>query len=323
MTEQPDATPTETPANPRKTLADHLKALLGAALIVGLTLLMMEVALRVLDPWGMSYFDDLEVLATQLFQSDDERGYIIADGTHQMSHWQFTIEEGTRPVNTNPEAACTVVILGDSVAFGYGVDDGDVWLNDIAQAFPNVQFINTGLPRYNSTNVLWNYQTYPDADAYLYLIINNDLDYVHNPDIAVFAGSTQNMPHLLRYTNFAFYRGEADRRIVLIEGERERDPNAAVLPSDPRLERFFNEIAPMVADERVYLAAFEGEPLTNSLLANDYDVLVMPYPEHRISFADYHLNPTGNDVLAQQLMPLFQQMVDTACSDTTVVSDEN
>ena len=56
-TEQTNAQPE--PANkPRKTLSDHLKALGGAAMIVGGTLLLIELLLRIVDPWGMSYFDD-------------------------------------------------------------------------------------------------------------------------------------------------------------------------------------------------------------------------------------------------------------------------
>src|SRR5262245_53206812 len=121
---------TQPETKPRKTLRDHLKAIGGALLIVGFTLLLLEILLRVVDPWDIQYFNDLEVMGNEHFVSDAQRGYTLGDGSYRYSHWSATIADGTRLIpNTSPDAACEIVILGDSVAFGYGVDDADVWVN--------------------------------------------------------------------------------------------------------------------------------------------------------------------------------------------------
>ena len=291
-----------------KTLRDHLQALGGAALIVGITVLMLELLLRVVDPWGMAYFNDLGKMGNEVFTGDAERGYILPDGTHDFSNWTLTVADETRIIpQTNPDAACNIAILGDSVAIGYGVDDADVWVNQIADDLPDVHLVNFGVPRYNSTNVLRTYNTYNDFDAYLYLIINNDVDPAINPEIQYFAGGGEGLPYLVRYTNYAIYQGGGTAYI------EPTDPNIQV-GDDPLVRRFFDEVDILIEDDRVYLAAFELEPLTNTLLSRDYDVTVLNYPPQRNSYVDYHLNAEGNGELGVQLLPLLQQMVEEQCN---------
>lgn len=290
-----------------KTLRDHLQALGGAALIVGMTLLMLEILLRVIDPWGMAYFNDLSKLGNEVFTSDDERGYILPEGTHQFSTWDATIDSVARIIpETASDASCRIAILGDSVAFGYGVNDADVWVNQIADDLPDVSFINFGVPRYNSTNVLMTFETYNDYDAYLYLIINNDIDDAIDPETQYFAGGGEGLPYLVRYTNYAIFRGGGTAY------EDPTDPNRQVRDIPP-VRRFFDELDTLIDDDRIYLAAFELQPLTNTLLARDYDIIVLTYPPQRNSYVDYHLNAEGNGELGEQLMPLLEQMVMEQC----------
>ena len=44
--------------------------------------------------------------------------------------------------------------MGDSVTFGYGVDDDQTWVDGMARALPDVHVINAGVSGFNSTNVL-------------------------------------------------------------------------------------------------------------------------------------------------------------------------
>jgi hypothetical protein len=81
----------------------------------------------------------------------------------------------------------------------------------------------------------------------------------------------------------------------------------------PDTRRFFAELDALLKDERVYLAAFELESVTNTLLARDYEVTVLEYPPQRISITDYHLTAEGNAALANQLMPLIETMVSERC----------
>lgn len=295
----------------RKTLKDRLLALGRAALVVLFTLLLIEIILRVLDPWGMSYFNDLETMGNDIFTSDPIRGFYMPDGQYKFSYWTSTIENGTRIVpDTNPDADCEIIILGDSVAHGYGVDDDEVWVNQVAQQLPDVHILNTGIPRYNSTNVLGSFQTYPNGDAYLYLIIQNDIDVAVNVDTQSFVGSGSSLPQILRYANLATYGGASsftdvpeDQAAVL---ERLRD--------DSRVQRFLEELRLLAADERVTLAAFSHETLTQLLLELDeFDLNVLAYPPYRISYSDYHLNAEGNGELADEMLPIIQQMSAEHC----------
>ena len=300
---------TQTADDSPKTLADHLKALGGAALMVGFMLLMLELLLFAFDPWGMRYFNDLETIGNDIFTPDDQRGYIMPDGEYELSHWQATIDDGARalPTTATPAATCTLAILGDSVAFGYGVDDADVWLAHLAEAFPAVRFVNYAVPRYNSTNVLQTLQTYPTADAYLYLVVNNDVVPAIDPATQQFAGSGAGLPWLVRYTNFALFRGGGT-------GYTPADDPDARLPEDANTRRFFRELETITADERVYLAAFANEALTNTIRDRGYDLTTLSYPPHRISVSDYHLNETGNRELAAQLQDLIARMIDEQCA---------
>lgn len=299
---------TDAQTTPAKTWQDHAKALGGAALIVGAILLMLELLLALVDPWNMRYFNDLATLGNEIYTSNPERGYIMPDGTYELSTWTATLDDGGRVIPNTGEADCTIAILGDSVAFGYGVDDAAVWVNQLAQDYPDVQFVNYAVPRYNSTNVLMTYETYNTADAYLYLIINNDIDPAIDPDNQIFAGDGGNLPFLVRYTNFAIYRGGGTAYVA------PTDPNRQV-DDTPQTRRFFDEVDTLLQDERIYLAAFELETLTNTLLARDYDVTVLSYPPERISFTDYHLNPNGNADLAEQMKSLIDTMLAEQCSE--------
>ena len=111
----------------------------------------------------------------------------------------------------------------------------------------------------------------------------------------------------MRYANFAIYRGGGTAYI---------DPtDPTVLLSDTsETQRFFSEVDALLTDERVYLAAFELEASTNTLLDRDYPVTVLAYPPQRISITDYHLTPAGNRELANQLVPLIETMVSERCS---------
>ena len=291
----------------KKTIQDHLKALGGAALIVGLTLLLLELALFLLDPWDMRYFNDLAKMGNEIFTVDAERGYIMPDAHYEFSHWEATIAAGQRVLpDTNPDAACTLAILGDSVGFGYGVNDAEAWVNRLAKQFQNVHFVNLSMPRYNSTNSLLSYQTCPDADAYLYVIINNDLEDALDMTTMEFTGSGEAYPFLVRYANYAMFRGGGTAYV------RPDDPDSRVADT-PQSRRFFAELDSLLEDERVYLAAFELEPLTNTLVERGYDVAVLAYPPDRISVTDYHLNPQGNATLAAHFLPVIERIIEERC----------
>ncbi|NJR12665.1 hypothetical protein HC776_01955 [bacterium] len=115
----------------------------------------------------------------------------------------------------------------------------------------------------------------------------------------------------MRYANFGLRRGGGTDQIE-VQGEGV----AAALPNAfPGLARLWDDIEVLRADERVTFAAFENEPLTNTLLARGLPLTTLTYPfRRRISLADYHLNPTGNAELAAQVVPLLEALAAERCA---------
>jgi lysophospholipase L1-like esterase len=300
----------DTPTEKTLDLKKHLQNFLGAVAIVTITIALLEIALRVLDPWGLTYFSDLGRLGNEIFTADDQRGYIMPDGTYAFRYWQATLKDGKRVLpNNNPDATCEIAILGDSVAFGYGVNDDQVWLNSVARNMPNVHFHNYGVPRYNSTNVLQTLNSVPSANAYLYLVVNNDTEPAIDVRTQRFAGSGEGLPFILRYSNFLIYRGGGTDYIPPMVG------NTALLPDSDNTRRFLAEVAQMMGDERVFLASFSDEAITNSLLAQGYTVTSVAYPaQNRISVSDYHANAEGNIKIGEALLPTLQAMAQAHCN---------
>ncbi|MDW8171049.1 MAG: hypothetical protein RML73_01060 [Anaerolineae bacterium] len=301
---------TETTKAP-KTWRDHLKALSGALLIVGSSLLLLEALLRLIDPWGLRYFDDLARMGNELFVYDEARGYLLQDGDHVFSHWRASIRQGERVVpNTNPEAACTLAVLGDSVAFGYGVDDEQAWVNLLAARFPQVHIINAAVPRYNSTNVLLSardLEARGSVDAYFYLIIGNDTEGSIDVRTFRFVGDGGGLPQIVRYLNFALFRGVGTDYSPPPEGD------TTTLGDSEVLRRLLNEMAELNTIPNMHFAAFQYEPLTNTLLAEGFNVALLRYPDRRISVADYHLDPQGNVELAENIEPLWEAILSQTC----------
>jgi hypothetical protein len=293
-------------------LPQRLRAFLSALVIVLITLALLELILRLFDPWGLSYFTDLETLAGQVFIPDPVRGYAMRDGTHRFSRWTAAVVDGTRVVPaSSASAACTLTLLGDSVTFGLGVNDDQTWANRIAAAHPGARVVNAGVVQYNSGNVLGTLRALPDADAYLYLIIYNDVNAAIDVTTQGFAGARSAEPMLIRYADFAIRRGAGSDRPVFT------DPDAT-LPASPDLARFLSELDAITADSRVALAAFGGEPLTNTLVERGYAVNALPpYPgQHRNSFVDYHLNAAGNAAVAEMVAPLVEALLAQRCGLT-------
>jgi hypothetical protein len=290
----------------RRRLQKHLKAFGGALLMVGITLLMLEGLVRFTDPWGLSYFNDILVIGNQLFELDDTRGYVMKEGHHKLSYWDVTIENGARVTpNDNLDAACTFVMLGDSATLGHGVNDDETWINQLAGQFPDIHFINTGMSTYNSSNVLGSKQAFPDADAYIYLLIDNDVEATLNPDPEAFPGQNPtNQPYLVRYVSFMLF------------GRKPETFTQHVPPLDDfRMQRFMSDIDTLLADGDTWIVSYDYILIAQTLQEMGYDITLYPYPPHSISYVDFHLNPEGNRIFAADIAPFIAQLRDERCNN--------
>ncbi|MEO8398085.1 MAG: hypothetical protein ABI700_34140, partial [Chloroflexota bacterium] len=157
------------------------RKLIAALFGIILALLLGEGLLARFDPLGFGYFRDQADLNLHLIA--DPRGYTFQPGTYKLSKSSFTIlPDGNRAVpDTPPNAKKTLVFMGDSVTFGYGVDDDQTWVDLVAGDLPGVHVIDAGVSGFNSANVVRTLALYPDAQALVYLIIDNDADPENRP----------------------------------------------------------------------------------------------------------------------------------------------
>lgn len=138
---------------------------------------LLEVYLRTADPWGLSYVHDIDdfysYYDTQTYAPD----WVIAPGQYEYTgSSMMVLADHTRLVpDTNQTANCTVVAIGDSVTFGMWVDDEATWVNQLARNFPEVHFVNAGIPGYESQHIRRMQGRFPDAEGYIYLIVRNDV----------------------------------------------------------------------------------------------------------------------------------------------------
>lgn len=275
-------------------IPQSLRSFLAALIIVGITLVLIELSLRLIDPWGLIYFDDVVKASGEMFVVDSQRGYGLRDGTFRYSRWQGRIEDGLRVVlETDTESDCTLAFLGDSVTFGGGVNDDQTWVNQVARELPGVHVRNYGVPRYNSTNVLYTRQAYPDHAAYIYAIFNNDSEPIYDPsqDTTLVTGLTQ--PWIIYYMQLALKR------------------STPAAPIDA--ERFFSDLDALLAEERVHLMAFADDVLTDLVVERGYSVHIVPYPPYPVSVADFHLNPQGSAELAASVVPFARDIAEQSC----------
>jgi hypothetical protein len=273
------------------------RGIITIAAVIGVTLLIIEVLLRAVDPWGLSYFDDLARLYSA-FAPDAARDYALPDGDYSFTRWTAAMRGGARRVPNTPNAAdCTLVVLGDSVAFGYAVNDEQTWVNGLAQRFPAVQFVNAGTVGYNSQQVLATLALYPQADALLYFVIDNDVEDITTLETLRARVQGEISPlWLLRYGRFAIsrnaFRGQA---------------------FEP--ERFFRDLDAIITDPRVRLAAYADQALTLAMTERGYALTIIPMITDFVSFSDRHANATGQAKMAEQLAPLVSSMASDFCEN--------
>jgi hypothetical protein len=259
-------------------------------LIVLICVLLLEGFLAAFDPWGIYYFDDVRTLFEHA-TADAQRGYVIADGSYTLHRTRVNIVAGTRVVpDTNPNADCTLIMLGDSLTFGHGVNDDETFSNYLAQAFSNLHIINTGVDTYNSTNILGTLRAFPEGDAYIYMIVSNDVEPQY----------TGGYPAPRGYIgNYFFY---LLRRLALTSNGGQ----TSFPPED--LERYFEELDAMVADPRVILAGTDGT-LIREVEARGYAVNILRPYTSTISYVDGHPDPAGHRFIAEQLAPIVNTTV--------------
>lgn len=279
------------------------RSLLKGFIVLFLTFLLIEGALAIFDPWGANYFFDLKAMFDQVVVT--EQGiYVLPEGVHQFTHFSATmLPDSTRLVpDTTPREAAdgTLVFIGDSITFGWGVNDKDTFANLIARDMPEFHVVNTGIPAFNSTYSIRRMNEFPDADQVVYLIFINDPETL--PDVY------QSVPKFSNYSWTTNY-------LIWLFALREHDRLQSQY-TDAEYQHFEQELRELSADPRVTLFTF-GLPEDDRTYEIAYTCCnAHPIPvlnaAQRVSLIDPHPNTAGHRVLADEMLAVLQRQAATS-----------
>jgi hypothetical protein len=166
--------------------------LAGALLVIGiLTLALLELAGRLLDPLGVSYYPETARLYDRVILGEP-LGYRLTPGmSARLYGTDVRINElgmRDRPVpQVKPAGERRVLVLGDSVPFGVGVEDDEtiprrleVELNAGSEGSGlRYRTLNMGVPSYNTEQELIQLSTLGgqlDPDLVVLLFSTNDIE---------------------------------------------------------------------------------------------------------------------------------------------------
>lgn len=266
------------------------RSCLMALVWVAVLLLLLEFMLRAVDPMAFQVrYDALDMISQA---NGTEQGYQVPAGTYEFWRWTVTIQkDGTRRTpDTHADAPCTLAILGDSVSFGYGVNDQDTYANQLARRFPDVNVVNAAQTGYNAGNIRAVYAAYEQADAFIYLAVDNDSD--------TRAGAMSAEPRLPQVSTYLIWLWKRSR------GETWQSPAPA--PDD--VTRYLDTLHPLFEDDRVLVVTYGAIDFVP-----DPDVIV-PITS-TIAPGDNHPDKAGHREIAERLTPIVAELINRMCKE--------
>lgn len=257
-----------------------------------ISVLAIEGLLRLFDPWGaIKYYDDLtRQIATYVPAA---QGYTMPPGVYQFAGWSATIStDATRLLPDAHGGACNLVFVGDSVAFGFGVNDADTFVNRLA-AQMNAHVSNRAMTGYNSDNVRRSVALFP-ADGYIYIVIDNDavatIDYPNG------------QPAHLNST----LEGHSALQVYLdVMNKVSTD-----ISTDDK--RFAADIGALAGRSDLLMVVFAA-PFADRVQALAPDALILPAWTHSISHTDPHPSAAGHAEIAAALLPVVKAFEAQIC----------
>lgn len=245
---------------------------------------LLEVLLRVVDPWGIQQAMATSRMVQIGYTIDGDRVLLTPGHFDSGAGWSYTVGLDHRRVvpASKPNGVCTLAIVGDSVAFGWGVNDNETFANLIAQAHPEWRVINYGVSGYNRDDIR---QLLPivQADVVVWLTIEND---DNGPLISQQVGGTDPLTPLLLER---YWRGFREALSYVQAG-----------PLRPSLA--YQALVHEALAQGVQVWAFQGNPLPNSIQGVQW----LPEPTHTISRGDPHPNAVGHREIAEIMLSALQ-----------------
>lgn len=315
----------------------HRRTILLLVVSTCVALIMAEVFCRAADPLGISYFEE-----TRRYNLDR-----VADADLVVRHrrsWQATYqgvnirfnELGLRndPIRPKEHAEYRVLLLGDSVALGWGVAQEEIFSVRLqqrltAEAGRPVRIINAGVAGYNTVQeytFLRKEGLALEPDLVLLVYHPNDVEPTPPDYSSIQVASLQDKspPQVLRLLletswlfRLAIYAGQYGRYGIRSAADLDT--------SEFRLEDGWRDsmsslrgIAQLCEERHIPLAAFYIRLLAtpfNGALLTDVAEAIAPHPVHDMlpwfaeedaqaymnSRMDPHLNPKGHQVTAKHM----------------------
>ena len=309
-------------------------------------LISAEAVLRVVDPLGLSYFD--EIASFQMDRiPDDVRGF-----RHRTS-WRSIYqgvevslnEHGLRddPIQKKPPGEYRLMMLGDSVTFGWGVRREDIFSSLVQRSLlgkgePALRVINAGFPGYNTVQELAVFEEIRDLiepDAVVLTYVMNDVEPRANhadiigayglegkalPDMAVALLQRSWLVRLLVYwRNYAWIDASgraSDQEIVRLRAGQGWTESLAAL------ERLAEHCAAHRLPLLVIFFRFQQTPLGDHLLHDVRQAVGASFvvdagewfrhePLQQVvnSRIDAHLNPYGHQIFSTHAVKAIQERI--------------
>lgn len=250
----------------------------------------LDVLLWQLDPLGLVRWHYTFRAQHEVMQSHPT-GFAYSTGAHWFHAYSATIlPDGSRLVpDTNTQADCAIVFIGDSVTYGQGVNDADTWINLLARRFPDVHFINAGRSAYSAGNVLLTKHYYA-GDGYVWMLVGNDAE------PAFFYDSSRPSAHRPSATRLHY--DWLFRNPVVESGSLDME--------------FYWQAVEQIADNRTLILGTDNDPLTRET-ATRYPVQIVQGWIHDISHVDGHANAHGNVEIANSVLPFVEPFITRIC----------
>lgn len=217
------------------------KFLSNTYLLIGttvVTLIAVEIGLRILNPWGIEFFHTLPY-HMQGMLDHPVLGYVHPRSTEYSlgKNWVSLNSHGLRDEEfqlAKPPDEKRVLVLGDSVAFGWGVSQGETFSDRMEELLQlktsqKWQVINAGVNGYNSeqeANWFRNYGLLFKPDLVILVYVNNDVEPILDPNVTTwrrYPSSPASLPEALERVRSLSYLFQMSK---LMQRTREMEQTA-------------------------------------------------------------------------------------------------
>jgi lysophospholipase L1-like esterase len=308
-------------------LADGMLAMVSLTI----ALVVAEVLVRWTDPLGISYYEESARFNLIGKRADDELNYALMPN-HHGTYQGITISTnvlGLRdvPIGTKQAGELRVMVLGDSVAFGWGVNAEDGFARKLGRVLQeqlgrSVTSINTGVGSYNTTQelgALKRYHAIVEPDLVVLMFVANDIHSVSGPfkPERQFSLSDRSPPEVV---TFVALQSRLVRLIHFLIKDSNEDVYDRANPADPGFAESMRSMVDMARfcnERRVPFVVFQYRVSESSVRVVTEEVVKVGHAHkipvvdtapwwlgldmraHTNSVVDSHPNARGHAVLTQ------------------------